>query len=64
MSYGKYIDFESEDFVLDPDFVEWVLHPTLESDKFWHGFLHIHPGKRKIVKEAVLIVKANPCHRA
>jgi transmembrane sensor len=58
MSYGKYIDFESEDFVLDPDFVEWVQHPVLESDKFWNGFLQEHPGKRKAVKEAVLIVRS------
>jgi len=58
MNYEKYIKYSTEEFILDDDFMKWVLHPTLETDRFWNDFLKDHPEKKQQVKEAVFMIKA------
>jgi ferric-dicitrate binding protein FerR (iron transport regulator) len=58
MSYEKYINYSTEEFILDDDFMKWVVHPTSENDRFWKGFLQSHPEKKQQVKEAVFMIKA------
>ncbi|MGC9354861.1 MAG: hypothetical protein ACP5D9_13540, partial [Mariniphaga sp.] len=58
MSYEKYINYSTEEFILDDDFMKWVVHPTPENDRFWKGFLQSHPEKKQQVKEAVFMIKA------
>jgi ferric-dicitrate binding protein FerR (iron transport regulator) len=58
MNYKKYIQYSTEEFILDDDFMQWVLHPTQETDRYWNGFLKNHPEKKQLVKEAVFMIKA------
>lgn len=41
-----------EDFVLDPDFKEWVLAPTKELKLYWDSFLANHPNKAQDISIA------------
>lgn len=38
-------DYRTEDFVLDPDFQKWVLHPDTESKIYWNSFIKNNPKK-------------------
>jgi transmembrane sensor len=58
MSYEKYIKYSTEEFILDDDFMKWVVHPTPETDRYWNDFLKNYPEKKKQVKEAVFMIKA------
>ena len=58
MNDEKYIAYTTEEFVLDDDFMRWVLHPDEESDRFWNEFLHQHPEKKEEVEEAVYIIRS------
>jgi transmembrane sensor len=58
MNNEKYIAYTTEGFVLDDDFMRWVLHPDEESDRFWNEFLHQHPEKKEEVEEAVYIIRS------
>ncbi|MBW6537833.1 MAG: FecR domain-containing protein [Mariniphaga sp.] len=58
MSYEKYIKYTTEEFILDDDFMKWVVHPTPETDRYWNDFLKNHPEKKQQVKEAVFMIKA------
>ncbi len=58
MSYEKYIKYSTEEFILDDDFMQWVLHPTPETDRYWNNFLKNHPEKKLHVKEAAFMIKA------
>ncbi|MEQ6119484.1 FecR domain-containing protein [Reichenbachiella sp. MALMAid0571] len=37
---------EVEDFMLDPQFKSWVLHPQPESDEFWGKWLNNNPAQK------------------
>jgi transmembrane sensor len=54
----KYINYTTEEFILDDDFMKWVVHPTLDTDRYWNDFLKNHPEKEQQVKKAVYIIKA------
>ena len=58
MSYEKYIHFSTEEFILDENFMQWVLHPNQENDFYWKEFLQNHPEKKQKVKEAFSILKS------
>lgn len=58
MTIEKILKYDTEDFILDDDFLKWVLHPDKESDLIWSDFLEQHPEKKEQVKEAVFILKA------
>jgi ferric-dicitrate binding protein FerR (iron transport regulator) len=58
MNYEKYIKYSTEEFILDDDFMHWVLHPNQESDQVWDDFMKKHPEKKQQVKEAVFMIKA------
>ena len=56
MSYEKYIHYTTEEFVIDENFMQWVLHPNQEKDLFWKEFLQKHPEKKQHVKEASILI--------
>jgi transmembrane sensor len=58
MNDEKYIAYTTEEFVLDDDFMRWVLHPDEESDRFWNEFLLQHPEKKEEIEEAVYIIRS------
>lgn len=56
MSEDKYIRYTAEDFILDDNFMRWVLHPERESDRFWSHFMELHPEKRDDINEAHFLI--------
>jgi len=55
----RYEEFELYDFLQDEEFVEWIKHPTPQTDYFWRLWLEKHPEKKPIVglaKEFILNV--------
>lgn len=42
-SYTDYVHFQTEDFLSDPPFQEWVNRPTPEMNAYWQGLLQMHP---------------------
>ena len=58
MNNEKYIAYSTEEFVLDDDFMCWVLHPDEESDRFWAEFLLQYPEKKEEMDEAAYIIRS------
>lgn len=58
MDSEKYLAHTIEEFVLDDDFMRWVLHPDKESDRFWKAFLLQHPEKEGEIEEAAYIIRS------
>lgn len=50
-------EFSAEDFALDPDFQLWVTAPDAASNQFWNNFLAENPSRRKVVDEAIALVR-------
>jgi ferric-dicitrate binding protein FerR (iron transport regulator) len=44
-------------FIHDPDFIEWVLNPTSDSDQYWHAWLAENPSQEKEVESAKFLIK-------
>ena len=49
-------NYTIEDFVLDPSFKKWVMHPNAESNLFWQSLLEKNPLKYKEAKRAREII--------
>ncbi len=45
-------EFAVEDFIYHPSFRKWVLHPDLDSSRYWEGLLVKYPSQRTKVKQA------------
>lgn len=45
------------EFIHNPDFVEWVLRPSAESDQYWETFLTEYPSRKKELEQALFLVK-------
>lgn len=57
MNFDKYIKYSTEEFILDDDFMKWVLHPSQETDRYWNDFLKNHPEKQQQVREAIFFIR-------
>ena len=44
--------YTTEDFALDDDFCQWVLHPDSTSEIFWADWLARHPDQQEATAEA------------
>lgn len=58
MNSEKYITYTIEEFVLDDDFMRWVLQADERSNRFWKVFLLHHPEKKEELEEAVYIIRS------
>lgn len=54
----KYLFFELEDFVVDNDFIQWVISPTEDSSEKWNNFLLQYPDKKEVILQSVQIVRS------
>lgn len=57
MPENNYMDYNEQDLINDARFQDWVIHPTPEIDEFWQNFLTVHPEKRKVVENAVKMLR-------
>lgn len=51
-------EHNSVEFIHNPDFVEWVLRPSLESDQYWKSYLEDNPGKAKEIDQTRFMIEA------
>jgi transmembrane sensor len=56
-SYDDYLPFNSEDFLTDAPFREWVTKPTPEMTAYWRGLLHTYPLLREPFEQARLLAQ-------
>ncbi|QHV96867.1 FecR family protein [Spirosoma endbachense] len=54
----KYADYQVEDFLTDPEFVEWVKNPEPQSDLFWASFLLDYPSQQATFQQAKSVLLA------
>jgi len=57
MEIENYKNYTTEEFILDNDFMDWVLHPNLDSNSFWTDFIVSYPYKTNEIQEAVFLIK-------
>ncbi|WP_345951974.1 FecR family protein [Mucilaginibacter sp. PAMB04274] len=53
-----YEHYEVEDFMQDEFFIEWVLHPSENSNAFWSGWLMHNPDRQPVLERARAIVSS------
>ena len=58
MERKKYIKFTTEEFILDKEFVCWILTPDKKSNLFWHSFLEDYPEQGEQISNAALIIRS------
>lgn len=58
MERVKYIKFTTEEFMLDKEFVCWILSPDKKRDLFWQSFLEDYPEKGEQISNAALIIRS------
>lgn len=47
-----YNDYNVNDFITDPYFIEWVKSPNKDNDAFWQQWIAAHPHKQQQTEEA------------
>lgn len=55
--YADYVPFDTDDFLTDPIFQEWVARPTPEIDAYWRGLLKTHQHLRSPFEQAHLLAQ-------
>ena len=58
MNFERFLNYKTEDFILDDDFLRWVSHPDETSTLFWTGFIEKNPDKKDLINEAIILIKA------
>jgi hypothetical protein len=59
MDRKKSINYQtSEDFVMDREFLSWVLHSDPELNMFWKSYRKENPEKEAMILDAILIIKS------
>ena len=48
----KYSNYQTEDYLQDAQFMDWVLHPTPEKNAFWQEWLKSYPEHRERILTA------------
>jgi len=56
----KYSTYELFDFLLDPDFKQWVQHPDDELNECWHAIINANPTQYHTIQQAIKIIKNLP----
>ncbi|MDO8930122.1 MAG: hypothetical protein Q7W54_14190, partial [Bacteroidota bacterium] len=50
-------NIDSDSLIHNPEFFEWVVRPTKESDAYWNQFIVANPSRKKEAEEALFIIK-------
>jgi ferric-dicitrate binding protein FerR (iron transport regulator) len=54
----KYALYQTEDFLHDESFVEWVLNPEAKSHHSWTAWIKANPAKKETVQQAINIIRS------
>lgn len=58
--HHKYATYQLFDFLLDPDFKQWVLNPNTELDEFWHLVIAENSTQYHTIQKAIQIIHNLP----
>jgi len=50
--FETYLNYQTEDFLQDDYFQQWIISPEPKTDNYWQEFTRTYPHQRKAVKEA------------
>ncbi|SFD10067.1 FecR family protein [Chitinophaga sp. CF118] len=54
----KYGDYQTEDFLQDESFINWVLNPEEASNRSWAAWVKSNPHKKETVQKAIDIIRS------
>jgi len=54
----KYALYQTEDFLQDESFVEWVLNPEAKNHHSWTSWIKANPAKRETIQQAINIIRS------
>lgn len=54
----KYALYQTEDFLQDESFVEWVLNPEAKDHHSWTAWIKANPAKKETVQQAINIIRS------
>lgn len=54
----KYGDYQTEDFLEDESFINWVLTPEEANNKLWDAWIASNPHKKEAVRKAIDIIRS------
>jgi ferric-dicitrate binding protein FerR (iron transport regulator) len=54
----KYAHYQTEDFLQDESFVEWVLNPDATNNPSWTAWIKANPAKKETVQQAINIIRS------
>jgi ferric-dicitrate binding protein FerR (iron transport regulator) len=55
---GQYAGFALSEFIADPFFQDWVIHPEGEAATFWDDWVQRHPEKAEMIREARMLLES------
>ena len=55
----QYKEYSTEDFLEDVSFIQWVINPTDESEKYWKNIRIEYPEKKEAIEGAILVIKSS-----
>jgi len=55
---NNYKDFNEQDFINDPAFQDWMLHPDENKNAVWQQFITAYPEKRGPIQKAKALLQA------
>jgi len=53
-----YLNFTVEDFILDEDFIRWVMEKKPGDNSFWDQWISLHPEQRPLIMEARRVIES------
>lgn len=54
---SKYTYYNVDQFLVDDDFINWILNPTPETNTFWNTWIEENPQKKETVLNARLFIE-------
>ena len=54
----KYKHYQVNDFILDPDFQQWVRHPSSEGNQYWHKVVVLFPHQEATIEKAADVLRS------
>lgn len=58
MDFTRYVHHTVQDFLDDDYFIQWVVNPSKDNDRYWNVFIKEYPSQETTVHDAARIIRA------
>lgn len=55
---GRYASYDAQDFICDPFFQDWILHPETEAAAWWEEWMTSHPERTETIRDARVLLQS------